>query len=121
MPSIIIFPEGASTNGDYMLRYHLGAFLTDLPIQPAAISYTIWGLDRHMTSISFFHNYPRHLLSFFCIPGITVKIDFLDTMSLKTDGDGNPRQLADEAALKIGNYLGVRVLNLSTSSLFKKN
>jgi 1-acyl-sn-glycerol-3-phosphate acyltransferase len=30
-PAIVILPEGASTSGDDMLRFHLGAFLSDLP------------------------------------------------------------------------------------------
>jgi 1-acyl-sn-glycerol-3-phosphate acyltransferase len=36
-PAIVILPEGASTSGDYMFRFHLGTFLSDLPIQLVTI------------------------------------------------------------------------------------
>jgi hypothetical protein len=42
-PPIVIVPEGASTSGDYMPRFPLGAFISDLPVQLAAIRYRLWG------------------------------------------------------------------------------
>jgi 1-acyl-sn-glycerol-3-phosphate acyltransferase len=51
-PEIVILPEGASTSGDYMFRFHLGAFLSDLPVQPVTIRYKIWGITRSLHYIS---------------------------------------------------------------------
>ena len=118
-PLIMIMPEGASTSGDYMLRFHLGAFLTDLPVQPATIRYTLWGTSRKISHISFFHNYPRHWLAFLSIPFITVDITFLQSMNIKTDGDNDPRKFADNVSLRIANTLGVRLLSLGSSSIYK--
>lgn len=120
-PPFLIFPEGASTSGDYMLRFHTGAFLSDLPIQPVAVRYTIWGTTRSLSHISFFHHSPWMMLVFLGIPGITMHIKLLPSMSLKTAGfEGNPRKLADATSIAIGNELGVRVISLSSSSIYKK-
>ena len=118
-PQIFCMPEGATTNGEYMFRFHLGAFLSDLPVQPAAIRYTLWGTNRKISTISFFQNHPRQWIAFLGIPFITVDIFFLDVMSIKVDAENDPRVFADKVSLAIGNRLGCKVLNLTTSTIFK--
>jgi hypothetical protein len=51
-PAIFILPEGALTSGDYVLRFYLGAFLSDLPVQLVTIRYKIWGTTplHHISS-----------------------------------------------------------------------
>jgi hypothetical protein len=51
-PAIIILPEGASTPGDFMFRFDLGAFLSDLPVQLVMIRYKIWSTTRILHHIS---------------------------------------------------------------------
>jgi hypothetical protein len=36
-PAIAILAEGASTSSDYMFRFHLSAFLLDLPVELVTI------------------------------------------------------------------------------------
>jgi hypothetical protein len=119
-PPICMMPEGASTSGDYMLRFHLGAFLSDLPVQLVTIRYRLWGTTREVGHISFFHQKLYHLIVFLGVPFITVEIRFLEAMSLKEIADGDPRVLADTAGLRIANALGVRILGLTSSALFKQ-
>ena len=119
LPMIQMFPEGATTNGDYMLKFHLGAFLSDLPLQPAAIRYTLWGTSKKLSHLSFFHNYPTHFIEFLCIPAITVDIEFLPTVSLKRSQENDPRQFADDVSLVIANFLGIPVLNLTSNTIYK--
>jgi 1-acyl-sn-glycerol-3-phosphate acyltransferase len=40
-PAIVMISEGVSTSGDYMLRFHLGMFLSDLPVQLVAIRHKL--------------------------------------------------------------------------------
>lgn len=120
MPQIMILPEGASTSGDYMLRFHLGAFLTDLPVQPVTLRYTLWGTSRKISNISFFHNYHNHILAFLSIPFITLDVTFLEPMNIKADGENDPRKFADAVSLRIANTLGVRLLSLGSSAIYKK-
>jgi 1-acyl-sn-glycerol-3-phosphate acyltransferase len=118
-PPVLILPEGATTSGDYMLRFHLGAFLSDLPVQPVAIRYKIWGTTRELHHISFFHNHPYHLLVFLGIPFITAEVTFLEPFSLKEAQGATPRDLADKVGLAIANHLGVRMIDLSSSAIYK--
>lgn len=117
---IMVMPEGATTDGNYMFRFRLGAFLSDLPVQCVAIRYSIWGCSSKTHHISFVHNYPKHILHFFGIPAITADVYYLDTISLKTEGNNEPRQLADIAGLKIANYLGVKMIDKTNKVLFEK-
>lgn len=117
-PQIFCLPEGASTNGEYMYRFHLGAFLSDLPVQPVAIRYTLWGTNRKISSISFFHKGLFLFVPFLSIPFITVNVNFLEVLTIKS-AKGIPQEFADQVALLIGNKLGCKVLNLTTSTIFK--
>jgi hypothetical protein len=118
-PPIMILPEGASTSGDYMLRFHLGAFLSDLPVQLMAIRYRLWGTSRQIAHMSFFHHHPYHMLVLLGVPWITVDVHFLGSLSLKEIQGQDPRVLADTAGLRIANALGVRMLSLTSSALYK--
>jgi 1-acyl-sn-glycerol-3-phosphate acyltransferase len=118
-PPFLILPEGASTSGDYMLRFHLGAFLSDVPVQPAVIRYTLYGTSRSISHISFFHHQLWQLVVFLGIPSIRIDITFLESSTIKQIEDQSPRQFADFIALKIANALGCRYLSLSSRALFK--
>jgi hypothetical protein len=50
--AIVILPEGASTSGNYMFRFHLSAFLSDIPVQFITICCKIWGTMRSLHHIS---------------------------------------------------------------------
>ena len=119
-PLIMILPEGASTSGEYMLRFHLGAFLSDLPVQPASIRYTIYGTPGNLSHVSFFHHQNYQWLVFLGIPSIKIDINLYPPMSLKSEGKNDPRIFADQTSLRIANELGVRLLSLTSNSIYKK-
>jgi hypothetical protein len=113
---IQIFPEGTTTNGEYMLRFHLGAFLTGFPVQIAAIRWHLWGSCRKYSNISYFHRTPRDWISMANIPWLTVDVDFLEARTLGPQG---PRKFADEVALRIAEFLGVPILDITSHALFR--
>jgi 1-acyl-sn-glycerol-3-phosphate acyltransferase len=119
-PPATLAPEGATTSGEYMFKFHLGAFLSDLPVQPVAIRYTMRGTDRRIAHLSFFHHSLWHLLIFFGIPSIKVDMTFMEPMSLKTDGKDDPRTFADATQLRIANFLGVKAIDQSNSAIFNE-
>lgn len=119
-PPATLAPEGATTSGEYMFKFHLGAFLSDLPVQPAAIRYTMYGTDRRIAHLSFFHHSLWHLLIFLGIPSIKADLTFMETMSLKTDGKEDPRTFANAAQLRIANFLGVKAIDQSNSAIFNE-
>lgn len=119
-PPVTLAPEGATTSGEYMFKFHLGAFLSDLPVQPCAIRYTLWGTSRKIAHLSFFHHSLWQLVVFLGIPAISADIYFFDPVSLKTEGEGDPRKFADFTELRIANFLGVRAIDQSNSAIFAK-
>lgn len=36
---ILLFPEGTTTNGDYLLPFRTGAFIAGVPVQPTILKY----------------------------------------------------------------------------------
>lgn len=38
-PTMLLFPEGTTTNGDYLLPFRTGAFLAKLPVLPVILKY----------------------------------------------------------------------------------
>lgn len=119
-PVIQMFPEGTTTNGEYLLKFHVGAFLSDLPVQPAAIRYNMWGSSRRFSNLSYFHRTAKDLVSLLSIPFITVDVTFLECCSLKVSQQNDARQFADEVSMKIAEFLGIPVMDISSSALFKK-
>jgi len=118
MPAIALAPEGATTSGDYMFRFHLGAFLSDLPVQPIAIRYTLWGTSRSIAHLSFFHHSLWHLIVLLGIPFVTADITFFESATIKTHGENDPRKFADAIQLRIANHLGVLAIDKTNRSLF---
>lgn len=37
---LVVFPEGTTTNGRFLLHFRIGAFRAGLPVQPVLLSYT---------------------------------------------------------------------------------
>ncbi|CAG5104636.1 Oidioi.mRNA.OKI2018_I69.chr1.g1409.t1.cds [Oikopleura dioica] len=42
LPQLIMFPEGAVTNGKSLLQFKPGAFIPRVPVQPVAVSFEGW-------------------------------------------------------------------------------
>ena len=118
-PKILLMPEGETNNGKFLFRFHLGAFLSDLPVQPVAIKYKLWGINSKISHISYLHENLLSFLNFLCIPFITINVKFLEIISLKSIKCGDPRIFADEVSFLIGNELGSKVINLNSKSLLK--
>lgn len=119
-PPAMLAPEGATTSGLYMFKFHLGAFLSDLPVQPIAIRYTIMGMPEEISHLSFLHHNLWHTLIWLGIPTIKTDVYFFDPMSIKTDGQNQPAIFAEQVELKIANFLGVKAIDMTNSAIFKE-
>jgi lysophosphatidylcholine acyltransferase/lyso-PAF acetyltransferase len=116
-PVLQVFPEGTQTNGEFLMRFHMGSFLSDLPVQPVAIRYNLWGTSRRFSNISYFHR-TWDWMAFLNIPFMTVDVTFLPACSLKAYDEGDPRRFADAVSLAIGECLGIPVMDISSNALF---
>uniref|UniRef100_A0A7N0UPN6 Phospholipid/glycerol acyltransferase domain-containing protein n=1 Tax=Kalanchoe fedtschenkoi TaxID=63787 RepID=A0A7N0UPN6_KALFE len=51
-PMMMLFPEGTTTNGDYLLPFKTGAFLSKTPVLPVILRYPYQRLSPAWDSIS---------------------------------------------------------------------
>lgn len=61
---MLLFPEGTTTNGQYMLQFRTGAFLAGAPLQPVLIRYNVGRFSPSWETISA----PRHIFLLLCNP-----------------------------------------------------
>ncbi|CAH9100300.1 unnamed protein product [Cuscuta epithymum] len=61
-PMVILFPEGTTTNGDFLLPFKTGAFVSKAPVLPVIIRYPYRRLSPAWESISG----ARHLILLLC-------------------------------------------------------
>jgi 1-acyl-sn-glycerol-3-phosphate acyltransferase len=113
---IQIFPEATTTNGEYMLKFHLGAFLSPFPVQLTAIRYHLYGTNRHISNISFFQRTFKDWISFAGIPFLTVDVTFLESKTLGPEGAA---KFAEDSAFRIAEFLGLPVLDISSHAIFR--
>lgn len=61
-PLMMLFPEGTTTNGNYLLPFKTGAFLSQTPVQPVILRYPYTRFSPAWDSISGV----RHVVFLFC-------------------------------------------------------
>ena len=76
MPMIIIFPEGATTNGSCMLKFKKGAFASLRPVRPLVFIYKQHFTDKIMLTQDVV-GFAKHQLLAGAIGAITVDMDIL--------------------------------------------
>ncbi|BDA48874.1 probable lysophosphatidylcholine acyltransferase 1 [Coccomyxa sp. Obi] len=61
---MLLFPEGTTTNGNFLLPFKTGAFLAGVPVQPVILKYGKGRVSPAWESISA----PRHIFLMFATP-----------------------------------------------------
>ena len=65
---IVIFPEGKVTNGDALVGFRSGAYISETMVQPVAIRYRMWFTPRSMSTVAWNEdNFKYYLYQFFLI------------------------------------------------------
>jgi len=64
MPEIVVFPEGTTSNGKQLIRFHTGGFLSGLPVKPVILRYPHKHFSPAWESISAFKHLFRLLTQF---------------------------------------------------------
>eukprot|EP00871_Galdieria_phlegrea_P006056 jgi/Galph1/938/GphlegSOOS_G5629.1 len=52
---LVMFPEGTTSNGDSLLRFHTGPFVQRRPVQPVVLKYSFGDTDPSFVGLTFFH------------------------------------------------------------------
>lgn len=62
-PRVLLFPEGTTTNGKFLISFQLGAFIPAYPIQPVIVRYPHVHFDQSWYDVpSFFDSFFHRML-----------------------------------------------------------
>ncbi|KAK8894346.1 Lysophosphatidylcholine acyltransferase 2 [Tritrichomonas musculus] len=116
---VVVFPEGKVTNGDALVGFRSGAYISETMVQPVAIRYRMWFTPRSMSTVAWNEdNFKYYLYQFFAIPFITVEINCLEPISWKGTNK-TPQEKAVESELQIANALGTIACSRTNKDYFK--
>jgi 1-acyl-sn-glycerol-3-phosphate acyltransferase len=106
--SITVFPEGTTSDGSGLLRFHPRLFAVvqqaDVPVQPVAIRYGSNSLPDQVAPFVGDDDLLRHVLRLLGHPGLRVQVAFL--APLPTEGIDR-RRLSNAARAAIAQRLGI--------------
>jgi 1-acyl-sn-glycerol-3-phosphate acyltransferase len=115
---LLIFPEGTICQGEVMLQFHRGGFLTHHPIQPIVMKFMTPFLPKRWNTYLWTG---QGLLGVFwnmmSMPFSICHLKVLETMTGE-EFHGNVEKYALETQLKMANELGIRAVDISSNVLF---
>lgn len=116
---VVVFPEGKVTNGDALVGFRSGAYISETMVQPLAIRYRMWLTPRSMSTVAWNEdNFKYYLYQWFAIPFMTVDIHCLEPISWK-GSNKTPQEKAVESELQIANALGTLANSRENKDYFK--
>jgi lysophosphatidylcholine acyltransferase/lyso-PAF acetyltransferase len=71
MYPVVIFPEGTTSNGRQLVKFHKGAFLCRVPVQPVVLQYKFWNCDPSFTDVPAFKTALRTIWSLYTVLKVT--------------------------------------------------
>jgi lysophosphatidylcholine acyltransferase/lyso-PAF acetyltransferase len=116
---VVIFPEGKVTNGDALVGFRSGAYISPTLVQPVAVRFRMWLTPKSMATVAWNEcNFKYYLYQLMSIPFLTVDLDVLPPITWK-GSDKTPQERACESELQIANHLGVIACSRTNKDLFK--
>jgi 1-acyl-sn-glycerol-3-phosphate acyltransferase len=114
---LVVFPEGTMTNGNVLLKFHTGAFLTKKPIQPFTIRYWQTFVRKGWNTNAYTEpNFLLYAFGLLALPPSIVTVKLLPVIYPKDDE--SPEELATRVQLAIANDLKVKAVSRSSSEIF---
>ena len=114
---LALAPEGKTTKGYFLLKFHTGGFLTDKPVQPVSIQYKTYfayGQAGHTWLVGGFLEFIWRAL---CVPCGSMNFHFLPTLKGEEYLKKSPQERALQCQLAIANDLGLLATNRSNKEL----
>eukprot|EP01111_Echinosteliopsis_oligospora_P011936 TRINITY_DN403_c0_g1_i1.p1 TRINITY_DN403_c0_g1~~TRINITY_DN403_c0_g1_i1.p1 ORF type:complete len:307 (-),score=54.74 TRINITY_DN403_c0_g1_i1:25-945(-) len=109
MPPLIIFPEGTTTNGRYLLKFHKGAFLPGDPVKPALIRYTYNHFNPSWESVNAMH----HIFRILTQVKNYVEIEYLPVYIPSEEERDDPEKYAHAVQMMMAEKLKVEATEYS--------
>lgn len=114
---VLIFPEGKVGDGEYLIGFRSGAFISDEIVQITAVRYRHWLIPKGATTIAWISDKNfEYFLQLFATPFYTAQVDYLPVFEWNSK---EPFLRAREAQLALANHLGVVALSKTNRDLFQ--
>ena len=118
---VLIFPEATLNNGDHMLHFHRGAFLTKQKVQPFCLRYWQPLVPHRWNQYAWTEtSLPLYLFEVAAMPFTFVSVDILDPITLDVKGNGDVETFTTKAQLIMANHLGIKAITRSSDEIFMK-
>lgn len=115
---VVVFPEGKVTNGEALVGFRSGAYISETLVQAIAIRYRMWLTPKNMATVSWNeNNFKLYIYQLFSIPFMTVDLHVLPPINWKGQ-EKTPKEKAMESELQIANCLGTLANSLTNKDLF---
>ncbi|KAG9396977.1 Acyltransferase [Carpediemonas membranifera] len=102
-PPITFFPEGTTTNGSAVIRFHVGAFKPGVPVQPVAIKYHWRHTDPSDTCIGTW----KHLSVIWWSMFTLIEVTYLPLYTPSEEEKADPMLFAENVRMEIAKTLDV--------------
>ena len=114
--SLVVFAEGSTNNGHYLLQFRRGAFEANVPVQPLRIEFADYHINFTVISLS-------ELVCFACtLPSREITLHWLPVITPRPGS--TPEQLADQARTaiaKVPSAYGHPAMTLCDMSISHRN
>ena len=116
---IMIFPEGTVCNGNYMLKFHRSAFLTNYKVQPIVMQFWTPLMPKGWNTFAFLDQGAIELVwDHLSMPLSICKIKVLPSICKDTEND-DADTFATKTQLMMANHLGIKAVNRSSHEFFR--
>ena len=118
-PPLCVFPEGKITNGDCIIGFRTGSFISKRPVQGMTLRYKHWLMPKEMATVSWNEERPwMYLFQLFSIPFLTLEMRVLPPIDFPDSA--TPAERAKAVQLQMANSLGCLAVRRTNKELFQK-
>lgn len=106
--ALVMFPEGTTSNGECLLRFHTGPFVQQRSIQPVVLHYSFGDADPAFVGLTLFH-----FLRILSEPYYVLHVKFLPRYLPSEEEKANGRLFAENVRRKMASALNCTPVDLS--------
>ena len=114
---VVVFSEGKVTNGEALLGFRTGGFVSDEKVQAMCIRYKMLFTPKGMATPAWLENdFLLYVYQLFSIPLMIVNIDVLPVLDLK---DKDVKERAKMVQLQMANHFGCLAIEATNKKIFQ--
>ena len=111
---VLLFPEATTTNGEALLQFQKGAFLTPYKVQPMLIRYTLPLIPPGWNTIAYTNQSKiGYIWQLLCLPICIINVDAIQSISMEAEGKADIDTFTMNAQIIFANHLKTKAISRS--------